>query len=47
LRIIYLLVVVIGAIVLWLLVPGDVKNAIRETYFSGSPATSHASRTAP
>lgn len=30
----YLLVVVGGAIALWLLVPDEVKQAIRDTYFN-------------
>ena len=31
-RLVYLLIVIIGAIALWLLIPEDVKTAVRETY---------------
>jgi hypothetical protein len=37
LRLIYLLVIAIGAIVLYSLVPRDVWGIIRATYFSGDP----------
>ncbi len=36
-RLIYLLVVAIGAIVLYCVVPRDVWGIIRATYFSGDP----------
>jgi hypothetical protein len=35
LLIVYLLIVLGGAIALWFVIPQDVKNAVRETYFSG------------
>ena len=36
-RIVYLLIVLAGAIVLYLLIPRDVLDAIRSTYFSKNP----------
>jgi hypothetical protein len=37
LRLIYLVVIAIGAIVLYSLVPREVWGVIRATYFSGDP----------
>jgi hypothetical protein len=36
-RLIYLLLVLIGALVLYWLIPRDVIDAIRSTYFSKNP----------
>jgi len=34
-RVVYLVLVLVGALVLWLLVPADVKQAIYDAYFRG------------